>query len=219
MAPPVGAVPAGAGPDRHGGEVSPVALPPCCECGRPVADPLFLVHVACERTARADAMHALLSGPPPVPGRLPARDAARLLALIGEPLGVYRLGAGIYGGTVNASADRAAVVAFARRAGAVAVVPADLVCIDVDGKDDEHNLVPGLEAARMAALRAAGIDPATAVTLRSQSGTGAHLWWRAGAHRWPGKASKLPLPEARTVEHGRALDEGRARRPRPENRS
>ena len=51
--------------------------PPCAECGRPVADPLDLVHVACERTARADAMHALLSGPPPAHGRLPARGAAR----------------------------------------------------------------------------------------------------------------------------------------------
>ena len=77
--------------------------PPCAECGRPVADPLDLVHVACERTARADALHALLSGPPPAHGRLPAQDAAplarparlpasdapRLLALIGEPLAVY----------------------------------------------------------------------------------------------------------------------------------
>ena len=53
--------------------------PPCAECGRPVADPLDLVHVACERTARADAMHAALAGPPGAParppGRLPAQDA------------------------------------------------------------------------------------------------------------------------------------------------
>ena len=82
--------------------------PPCAECGRPVADPLDLVHVACARTARADAMHALLSGPPPVPGRLPARGAARLLALIGEPLAVYpvapngKAAAGIDGGCAAA---------------------------------------------------------------------------------------------------------------------
>ena len=179
---------------------------PCAECGRPVADPLDLVHVACERTARADALHALLSGPAPAPGRLPARDAARLLALIGEPLAGYRVTAagdvdgGLPGGTARASADRAAVAALARRTGAVAVVPFNLVVVDVDGKDAAGNLVPGLEAARVAGLRAAGIDPATAVAVRSQSGTGLHLWWRAGAHRWPGKVAKLPLPGGRTVE-------------------
>ena len=174
--------------------------PPCAECGRPVAGPLDLVHVACERTARADAMHALLSGPPPVPGRLPARGAARLLALIGEPLAVYpvapngKAAAGIDGGTKNATTDPGKVAAFAECTGAVAVAPADLVCIDVDGKDDAGRLVPGLEAARMAGLAAAGIDTSTAVAVRSQSGTGLHLWWRAGAHRWPGKVGKLPLP-------------------------
>ena len=180
--------------------------PPCAECGRPVADPLDLVHVACERTARADAMHALLSGPPPAPGRLPASDAARLLALIGEPLAVYRVTAagdvdgGLPGGTRRATVDPPAVRRLANGRGAVAVVPSALVVVDVDGKDAAGNLVPGLEAARLAGLRAAGIDPATAVAVRSQSGTGQHLWWRAGAHRWPGKVAKLPLPEARTVE-------------------
>ena len=38
--------------------------PPCCECGAPVAHVLDLVHVGCEFSARADALHALLEGLP-----------------------------------------------------------------------------------------------------------------------------------------------------------
>ena len=51
---------------------------PCAECGRPVADPLDLVHVACERTARADALHAALAG-----GRVPSPHA-RVPSLCGR---------------------------------------------------------------------------------------------------------------------------------------
>ena len=142
--------------------------PPCAECGRPVAGPLDLVHVACERTARADAMHALLSGPAPAPGRLPASDAHAALHAAG---GHFVL--------CNAAKralfekweqpPRPSLAAVLSHKGRLGLIPASIgaVVVDVD--------LPGAEAVAVEAL---GEPP-----LRHPSGKPgrSHLWYRAPA--------------------------------------
>ena len=141
---------------------------PCAECGRPVADPLDLVHVACERTARADALHALLSGPAPAPGRLPASDAHAALHAAG-------------GHFVLCGSDKRALfekweqpprptlAAVLAHKGRLGLIPASIgaVVVDVD--------LPGAEAVAVEAL---GEPP-----LRHPSGKPerSHLWYRAPA--------------------------------------
>ena len=144
--------------------------PPCAECGRPVADPLDLVHVACERTARADAMHALLSGPPPAHGRLPASDAHAALHAAG---GHFVL--------CNAAKralfekweqpPRPALAAVLAHNGRLGLIPASIgaVVVDVD--------LPGPEAL------AAVVDALGEPPLHHPSGKPgrSHLWYRAPA--------------------------------------
>ena len=144
--------------------------PPCAECGRPVADPLDLVHVACERTARADAMHALLSGPAPArPGRLPAQDAHAELHAAG---GHFVLcGADKRALHLDWQVSRPALAAVLAHNGRLGLIPASIgaVVVDVD--------LPGPEAL------AAVVDALGEPPLHHPSGKPgrSHLWYRAPA--------------------------------------